>query len=283
MPGPRAGRPAPPAHWATLPLRSPPRLREGPQRASPPWSVPAPFSFAPDGRRGRRRPTVPSGAERRPRGCGPPVCEPLQNKHSLLVCSIFCFFSCENHSTAKASGDGVSPAPPRPLSACAVEGSSMSWRPQGQAGARLPRVLDRQLGRAGWAAQVPLFPARRGQCPQPPQCPYFGCGPVGPRGTGSVLCHVWRLDPRVWDRARESAHCFRLEGGLPRRSPAEPRWGERRLSRSSGSGTAHPSRSPPPPPAPACRGIGSIICLYKNYFKNFLKSVLTVARPESTI
>lgn len=111
MPGPRAGRPAPPAHRATLPLRSPPRLREGPQRASPPWSLPAPFSFAPDGRRGRRRPTVPSGAERRPRGCGPPVCEPLQNKHSLLVCSIFCFFSCENHSTAKASGDGVSLAP----------------------------------------------------------------------------------------------------------------------------------------------------------------------------
>lgn len=226
---------------------------------------------------------MPSGAGRRPRGCGPPVCEPLQNKHSLLVCSIFCFFSCENHSTAKASGDGVSPAPPRPLSACAVAGSSTSWRPQGQAGARLPRVLDRQLGRAGWAAQVPLFPARRGQCPQPPQCPYFGCGPVGPRGTGSVLCHVWRLDPRVWDRARERAHCFRLEGGLPRRSPAEPRWGERRLSRSSGSGPAHPSRSPPPPPAPACRGIGSIICLYKNYFKNFLKSVLTVARPERTI
>lgn len=256
MPGPRAGRPAPPAHWATLPLRSPPRLREGPQRASPPWSVPAPFSFAPDGRRGRRRPTVPSGAERRLRGCGPPVCEPLQNKHSLLVCSIFCFFSCENHSTAKASGDGVSPAPPRPLSACAVAGSSTSWRPQGQAGARLPRVLDRQLGRAGWAAQVPLFPARRGQCPQPPQCPYFGCGPVGPRGTGSVLCHVWRLDPRVWDRARERAHCFRLEGGLPRRSPAEPRWGERRLSRSSQlrSGGRRPRSSfPLSTPAPCSR------------------------------
>lgn len=171
-------------------------------------------------------------AERRPRRPRrlPPVCEPLQNKHSLLVCSIFCFFSCENHSTAKASGDGVSLVPPRPpsaqgkgdLQADDLRGKRAPGSPGG-----LDRQLSGQLGDPGPAISCSVRPVPPAPCVAGPSW-----DPEGPAAS-CVTFDAW-VHVSGTGRGREIATASTLKEASLVRVWVESRGEERSLSRGLG-------------------------------------------------
>lgn len=112
----------------------------------------------------------------------PPVCRaPLQNKQSLLVCSIFCFFPRENHSTAEACGmqEGsvqtecpwCNPGVPQPFQR---EGALKAWATSCTRSRWAPGV---QGGRTQSQIRPSRWP-KSSLCPRTPRCPCFGWGPT---------------------------------------------------------------------------------------------------------